>query len=75
MTFNGEKLPRPTWGMYWGVLIYPGGRTELKQYIPEMLLSVNTAVDRLLAGREVRVKVQDAAIVVALWKEEKPDEH
>ena len=69
--FNSQTLPAPRPGRVWGLLIYPGGRKELRQYPPDMLQDRDEAVRRLEAGREARVRLDDAGVVVAMWQARK----
>jgi hypothetical protein len=60
-------LPDPRPGLVWGFYLYPGGRKEFRQTLPENIKSVADAMDILNAGKMAIVKPEMAEMLIT-WQ-------
>lgn len=64
--FGDQRLPAPPSGKAWGILAYPGGRTELHLCDASLPIPVAMAMDKLKRGQRATVPLAQAEILL-LW--------
>lgn len=67
------KLPHPRPGRVWGIRIYPGGRTEYRQYRPGRIMNRRIAEYLLAENSCVDVSIDDAIWLLRQRKEASHD--
>lgn len=69
--WEGRKLPQARSGHVWMMQVYAGGKTQVVQHRPYRTIPAKWAVDRLLDGNMVFVKLDDASWTIRRWNKEK----
>lgn len=71
--WQGQELPPRKPGKVYGLRIYPGGRTQVRQFYARQLVTPMIAASKLMAGEYAQVWLDDVVDTLALWEVRKQD--